>query len=212
MKLWLDHIVIAARTLAEGCDYVRDALGVEVPAGGSHTPMNTHNRLLRLGDDLFLEVIAIDPDAGPPPRPRWFALDDDEVWARLAAGPAFHTWVLRTDDLDAALAAIPRAGRPAISASRGALSWRIAVPPDGAIVDDGAFPTFMQWPDIPHPASRMTDLGCTLRSFTVGHPDSEQIAADLAPGFADRRVIFAREPVKQLSAVIATPHGERTLA
>jgi hypothetical protein len=119
--------------------------------------------------------------------------------------------VLRADDIDAALAAIPRAGRPAIAASRGALSWRIAVPPDGAVVDDGAFPTFMQWPDIPHPASRMAVLGCALVSFTIEHPQTGRIRADLAPGFADPRVIFLNAPAKRLSAVIRTPDGEKSL-
>ncbi len=212
MKLELDHIVVAARTLADGNDYVRAALGVEVPPGGKHTPMNTHNNLLRLGPDIFLEVIAIDPEAASAPRPRWFALDVAGVQARLAKGPAFHTWVLRADDIDAAMAAIPRAGRPAIEASRGALSWRIAVPPDGAVVDGGAFPTFMQWPDMSHPAGRMADLGCALVSFTVEHPDADRIRADLAPGFADPRVSFRNAPDKRLSAVIRTPAGEKTLA
>lgn len=211
MQLTLDHLVIAARTLAEGNAYVERALGVAPPPGGKHTPMNTHNNLLRLGDDVFLEVIAIDPDAPPASRPRWFALDDAAVRGALAIGPVFHTWVLRADDLDAALDAIPDAGRPAIEASRGALSWRIAVPPDGAVVQDGAFPTFMQWPPGAHPAGRMADLGCALVSFTIEHPQAARIASELARGFSDPRVTFKSGPRKRLSAVIRTPRGDRTI-
>jgi hypothetical protein len=69
----------------------------------------------------------------------------------------------------------------------------------------------MQWPDIPHPASRMADLGCVLVAFTVEHPEAARIAADLAPGFSDPRVRFMTALAKRLSAVIRTPQGERTL-
>jgi len=62
----LDHIVVTAASLQEGIDYVRDALGVEMQAGGEHEHMGTHNCLLKLGDKLFLEVIA----ANPAPRIR----------------------------------------------------------------------------------------------------------------------------------------------
>src|SRR3954469_7122628 len=72
----LDHITVAARSLAQGLAYLRDALGVDLPYGGAHPRMATHNHLLRLGPALFLELIAIDPTAPPPARPRWFQLDD----------------------------------------------------------------------------------------------------------------------------------------
>ena len=61
---------------AFGGDYVRSVLGVAPGPGGAHARMGTHNLLLRLGESVFLEVIAPDPAAAPPGRPRWFGLDD----------------------------------------------------------------------------------------------------------------------------------------
>ncbi|WP_393939598.1 VOC family protein [Piscinibacter sakaiensis] len=49
--------------------------GCAPEGGGAHPHMGTHNRLLRLGDHCYLEVIAIDPAAPPPARARWFGLD-----------------------------------------------------------------------------------------------------------------------------------------
>jgi Glyoxalase-like domain len=62
--LQLDHITVAADTLAAGVAHAEAALGVTIPFGGAHPLMGTHNHLLRLGETLFLEVIAPDPNAG----------------------------------------------------------------------------------------------------------------------------------------------------
>ena len=53
--LALDHITIVAPTLEEGAGHVHDQIGIDMPAGGRHPEMGTHNLLLRLGDDVFLE-------------------------------------------------------------------------------------------------------------------------------------------------------------
>jgi hypothetical protein len=42
--------------------WVEDRLGVSLEAGGRHSAFATHNRLLSLGPDCYLEVIAVDPD------------------------------------------------------------------------------------------------------------------------------------------------------
>lgn len=74
--LTLDHLVVVAPDLAEGVAHVRDCLGLAMPEGGRHREMGTRNHLLRLGGALFLEVIAVDPEAPPPSGARWFGLGD----------------------------------------------------------------------------------------------------------------------------------------
>jgi hypothetical protein len=83
----LDHIVVAAHTMAQGLAYVEALLGVAMAPGGAHPRMATHNHLLRLGDAVFLEVIAIDPAGQKPARPRWFDLDNIALMA-LRKDPA----------------------------------------------------------------------------------------------------------------------------
>src|SRR5687767_5483712 len=97
----LDHLVVAAPTLDRGAAWVEARLGVGCRPGGAHAKMGTHNLLLRLGPAAYLEVIAVDPAAPPPGRPRWFGLD------ALApdAGPRLAAWVARTDDVAATAAA-----------------------------------------------------------------------------------------------------------
>ncbi|HVR48900.1 MAG TPA: VOC family protein, partial [Pseudorhodoferax sp.] len=99
----IDHLAIAAPSLQAGSDALFAQLGLRPQAGGRHDRMGTHNLLLRLGGALYLEVIAVDPAAPAPARPRWFGLD------ALApdAAPRLACWVARTDDIVGAAAALP---------------------------------------------------------------------------------------------------------
>ena len=70
----IDHITVTAPTLEAGAAFVVQALGVAPQPGGEHPLMGTHNLLLKLSDTAFLEVIAVNPKATAPQRPRWFEL------------------------------------------------------------------------------------------------------------------------------------------
>lgn len=211
--LRLDHITVAALTLAEGVAYVERTLEVPVPPGGRHPLMGTHNHLLRLGDDVYLEVIAPDPSAGTPPRTRWFALDDPETRSSLAASPRLLTWMARTEALATALETVPGAAGSPVEMTRGHLRWLISVPDDGLMPFGGAFPTLIQWPaGEPHPARRMAEQGCALERLTVFHPQAREIASALAPHFRDERVAFRPADAPRLEALIRTPTGLRKLA
>jgi glyoxalase-like protein len=209
--LQIDHITVAAESLRAGVTHAEAALGVTIPFGGAHPLMGTHNHLLRLGDRLFLEVIAPDPAAGPLSRRRWFGLDDPKQRAELTVSPRLATWVVATNDIEASLRQVPHAAGPAITVTRGELAWLISVPPDGAMPFDGAFPTLIQWAGGRHPASRMPDLGCSLLALEIGHPEAELIGESLRPFLADPRVRFSAAEGPSLRATIKTSYGEREL-
>ena len=83
--------------------------------------MGTHNSLLKLGERCYLELIAIDPEAAAPARPRWFDLDRPAMRALLAQQPRLIHWVARTDDIEAARRASPIDPGPVHAMSRGRL-------------------------------------------------------------------------------------------
>ena len=172
----LDHIVITTPNLALGVDYVRQTLGVTPQVGGQHPRMGTHNYFLRLGDTSYLEVIAVDPNAPPPQRPRWYALDQ--------VGPDEHphlaTWVARTDDIEAAASASPVFLGSVEPMTRGQLHWHVTIPKDGSLPCQGIAPTLIQWPLGTHPTATLEDLGCSLTRLECFHPDPETISAVLA--------------------------------
>lgn len=206
----LDHLVIVAPTLAQGVEYVRAALGVTPQPGGEHPRMGTHNALLKLGDETFLEVIAINPDAPSPGRPRWFELDRQ----RLDAVPHLATWVARTNDIQAATAASPVPLGNMEPMTRGLLNWLITIPPDGSLPLHGVAPTLIEWHNGPHPANNLQDRGCSLVRLEGFHPQADRISAMLqAIGFQGKMPVHplpaGARPV--LAAHIQTQGGVRVL-
>ncbi|MFT5220818.1 MAG: hypothetical protein ACI9LO_001668 [Planctomycetota bacterium] len=205
----IDHIVIAAHTLAQGVDFVRDRLGVDIPAGGFHQTMGTHNHLMQLGNQSYLEVIAIDPAAVAPRHPRWFGLDDALMRAALEQQPRLITWVMNTTDL-AQLAAQTGfdIGLPTMLA-RNNLRWEFALPDDGRLLANGLLPYCIQWHSA-HPAHSMADPGCSLVKLSIYHNRIDWIRARLDSMNALDLVELIEIDDNQkprLSATIATPKG-----
>lgn len=206
----IDHLTITAPTLELGAQFVRQALGVAPQIGGEHPRMGTHNLLLRLGDALFLEVIAANPSVPAPARPRWFALDT----LRPDSAPALATWVARTPDIGASAAACPEALGKIEPMSRGALNWLITIPADGALPLDGIAPALIEWQADNHPATRLEDHGLSLARLELFHPEPERIsrllrAIGLDGSFSVGAPVSGR--TAHLVAHINTPQGLRVL-
>lgn len=213
--LCFDHLAIAAEALASGAAMIAETLGVPLEPGGTHPSMGTHNRLLSLGPGEYLEVIAIDPAAPPPPQPRWFALDD------FSGPPRPRAWIARAEaheavqnaaPLDAALALAPSGiGRP-MDFARGDLRWSMAVPESGWLPYDGLFPALIGWHGTAHPADTLPDRGVRLRWLVLSHPDAGALRAVLAPLITDARLVITLGGEPSLAAEFDTPLGPRILA
>jgi hypothetical protein len=212
MALELDHLTIIAPSLAEGVAHVRACLDIDMPYGGAHPEMGTHNHLLRLSNDVFLEVIAVDPDAKRPSWPRWFGLDDAKaVRAAWEEGRRLRGWVARTRDLDAVLSRNGELLGQKKRVSRGDRSWLFAVRPDGALPAAGAAPSVIDWGERGTPAPTMPDLGARLVEFVLEHPDLQGVTQLYATfGVANPPEVRLGAKVRY-AATIDTPRGLREL-
>ncbi|MCZ4315616.1 VOC family protein [Comamonadaceae bacterium G21597-S1] len=207
----IDHIAVTAPTLERGAAWVEQVLGVAPQPGGEHALMGTHNVLLRLGDDIYLEVIAANPRAAPPARPRWFGLDALEP----DSAPRVRNWIARTADIGAALAAAGEKLGTVTEMQRGDLRWRITIPDDGKPLMGGTAPALIEWKTGPHPASRLPDQGVRLQALELFHPRPHRLMALLEAIGMDGPVRVRRSPEGEgssLVAHIATPRGSCALS
>ncbi len=202
----IDHIAVTAPNLEVGAAWVEQVLGVAPQPGGEHALMGTHNVLLRLGDDIYLEVIAANPRVAAPARARWFGLDALEP----DSPPRLRNWIARTTDIGNALAA---AGEPlgtVTEMQRSDLRWLITIPDDGKPLMGGTAPALIEWKTGPHPASRLPDQGLRLQALELFHPRPHRLMALLEAIGMDGQVRVRRSLAGEgssLVAHIATPRG-----
>jgi hypothetical protein len=168
--------------------------------------MGTHNALLKLDDKMYLEVIAIDPEAVNPPRERWFELDKVELQE-----PRLVAWVVRTSDI---YSIATKASLGNIEAmSRGNFNWLISIPTKGQLIMNGAVPMMIQWLGGLHPCDTMPDSGCALTALEISHPAANEVNRILEQiGFASPLVQCHVDEVARLIAKINTPDGIRELS
>ena len=167
----IDHLVVGAANLSAGVEYVNQLLGVDIPYGGEHEKMGTHNHLMQLGNSLFLEVIAINPLACRQKYQSWYGLDDPDISRQIKRRPRLLTWVVNTSDISALIKSkLFNFGKPELI-SRDHLSWYFGLPDDGNVFEAGTLPYLMQWNTDQHPAANMADLNCRLISLDLFHPN-----------------------------------------
>jgi hypothetical protein len=168
--------------------------------------MATHNLLLALGADAYLEVISVDPAALPVQRPRWFGLDLvlPGTPARLAA------WVASTDAI--AKAATPELGEVE-SMRREHHTWEMTVTRDGSVPLGGAAPLLIQRSSNVNPVAALLPRGLVLRRLRVRHPmPSEVVALFARIGLVSQPSVLVEEGNEcSLAAEIETPFGLREL-
>jgi hypothetical protein len=203
MTVPIDHLIVFAPDLERGCDVVEQHLGARPVTGGRHPNLGTHNALLGLGPDCYLEVMAPDPRSERP-------LDLGRLGMTGLESPRLGTWVLRAEPIDALAARAREAGVGLGPVSAGhrdnpdgtRVTWRVTQPfvfPFGGVV-----PFLIAWGDTPHPGSRLPAVG-ELQGLAVEHPDAEGV----------RRAFEALEvslpvshgPAPRLSATIETARG-----
>jgi len=203
----IDHIVIGAASLEDGVEYVNQSLGVEIPFGGVHTTMGTHNHLMQLGDTVFLEVIAVNPGMPAPDLARWYGLDDQFVRAQLEKEPRLLTWVVNTPDMQTLFENTGESFGKPVKVSRNELSWLFGLPDDGRLLASGLLPYVIEWHCEEHPAMHMADTKCKLHSIEIDHPNPHWLNSRLEMIGASElvKVNNASSPVLKVS--IESPAG-----
>ena len=142
----LDHIVFGARSLEEGTNFIEKKLGIKLSEVGYHDFMGTHNRVVKVDKDVYLEVIAIDPSSKSPNENRWFNLDNPILQKKLEYSPQMIGYVIETKDKE-----IIKHFYTPIEASRGNYKWNFAMPSlesnffNKELIENGIIPSLINW-------------------------------------------------------------------
>jgi hypothetical protein len=200
----VDHLIYGVLDLESGIDTIESLLGVRASVGGKHIGFGTHNALISLGPDRYLEIIAPDPDQLEYRSPRLFGLDD-------LTGPRLVAWVAKRDDLEQLSALELDGGLKVGEASFGSrltpegntLTWQFTDP--YMMLADGIVPFFINWGESPHP-SRTAPQGAVLVGVRAEHPDPAHVQKVLNQ--LDLPLTVSKGSAPALVATINCPLGQ----
>jgi hypothetical protein len=199
----VDHLVFTAPTLEQGLDKIEELLGVRPVPGGRHPEFGTHNALLSLGANTYLEVIAPDPDLPTPSGGLLFE-------GYFKSPPRLARWVLRNEHIEELVKAARTGGLNLGSVSEGnretpdgsILSWELT---DPSIVPlDGAIPFVISWGNTPHPASA-APIGGALVDLQIEHPEPDKVRESL--DLLGVKLAVKKANNARLVAKVETEHG-----
>jgi len=170
----LDHIVFGASTLEEGTEFIENILQAKLSDIGYHKDMGTHNRVIRISDKVYLEVIAINPKMSNSKNRKWFNLDKSGLQSKLKKSPQIIGYVIESNDIN-----ITKYYDPFFDASRAKHRWQFAMPTnkhnilDDEIIETGIIPSLISWKS-EKPIFQMKENQFKLISFEIELSESQQ--------------------------------------
>jgi len=175
---FLDHIVFGCLNLEEGCNYISERTGITPAYGGVHEGRGTHNALLGLGDQTYLEIVAPDPAQASNEAPLWMNITP-QYDLRIIG------WAAKSDDLNKTVAraklAQTRLGKIEAGSRKQSngdlLSWHLTLPDFTHGI--GMIPFFVDWGQSTHPASSLPQLG-QIEELSFSHSLPEKLSQHLA--------------------------------
>ena len=200
----IDHLVYATPDLARGASEIETLTGLRASPGGQHLAWATHNCLLALGPDIYLEIIAPDPTQPKPPGVRPFGIDS-------LRHSLLVTWAAPSTGLEDFTRAVARRGvilGELFSGSRvlsdgSILAWQMTSP--FSLLEGGLIPFFIDWGMSPHPAASAS-AGLSLIELRAEHPSPQVLAHTFE--VLGVSIPIRQSPKASLVATIAGPRGQ----
>ena len=163
----IDHIVFGALSLEEGTQFIEKKLDTKLSNIGYHDFMGTHNRVLKIGKNIYFEVIAIDPKSKSLNHERWFNLDNKGLQEKLKKKPQIIGYVIETFNQK-----ILKYYSPFFKAVRGKYKWNFAMPKIendklySGLIENGVMPSLINWQS-EKPINKMKDSKFELENIEI---------------------------------------------
>lgn len=202
----VDHLVYAVPNLEKAIADLEKLMGVAPVMGGRHRSQGTHNALVHLGNQTYLEIIAADPENDTFSGERWMGLD-------LITTPKITRWAVRSNDLNRDRAYLKTVD-PRLGDLKGGkrkkpdgteLKWKATVTlPDPEVE---ILPFVIDWKGSDHPTNSLPQH-CRLIKLEGMHPTPWMVETAVNSLNVDMKIGVAEPSIK---ATIETPNGMITL-
>lgn len=200
----IDHIVYAVANLELSIEKFKKATGLEVYAGGEHPDWGTHNAIVRIGEQTYLEFLAKKKTGQPVHNQTWMGLD-------FLDGDKITRWALASKDVEQDVKYLQKykqelativIGSRAIDEHK-MLNWLMTTVLPSPEVEPAPF--LIDWKKSEHPTSAIPQ-NCSIKSFIIEHAESEVLKKLLEKLQCPIEIYPSH--TTQLKLVLDTPKGE----
>ena len=203
MNSRIDHIVIGTANLISGTKILETKLSTKFSTGGEHMIMGTHNRLLKLQSNIYLEVISNNPNASKPSRQRWFSLDESSIKEKIKKSPRLLCWVLEVDNIEDTVKKCGYNPGEILQLSRDELTWKVTVPSNGKLVENGVLPVLIEWPSNQHPSKKLNNSKVSINKISLFHPEPYKIK-NIISNLIESDLIHVSEGFPKMELILTT--------
>jgi len=205
-SLQIDQVVLGISDLDAGIREFEELTGVRPVRGGDHPELGTHNALVKIGNRIYLEILAPRPGAEVHESLRSLS-DLDQLTPVM--------WAVSTSDLDRTRDSLIEAGfelSEPLAASRvqedgPTLRFRVS---EMSTSYPSSRPFLIEWDeDSPHP-SESSPVACQLRWFRVIDPQLDELrrlTRQLGLGIG-----VEQGPQQSFAVGLDSPEGEVVIA
>jgi len=200
----IDHLVYCVHNLEEGIIYFIEKYGMHPVIGGRHLNEGTKNAIINLGNQCYLEILAIDEANTKHTQNRWMGID-------LLTTPKMTRWAIKSTNLETDKQALIKYNDQLGNIESGLrkrpdnsnLTWKLTKPLSYPEVEVAPF--LLDWSATDsYPTDGLPVLG-NLLEIKLGHSDPIQIKACLAELNVDIPVKSSNEPY--IKVLIDGPKG-----
>ena len=203
MNSRIDHIVIGTANLISGTKILETKLSTKFSLGGEHMIMGTHNKLLKLQSNIYLEVIANNPNVSKPSRQRWFSLDESSIKEKIKKSPRLLCWVLEVDNIEDTVKKCGYNPGEILQLSRDELTWKVTVPSNGKLVENGVLPVLIEWPSNQHPSKKLNNSKVSINKISLFHPEPYKIKSIIS-NLIESDLIHVSEGFPKMELILTT--------
>ena len=207
MNSCIDHIVIGTANLVTGTNFLETKLGDTFSPGGEHKMMGTHNNLLKLQSEIYLEVIANNLNISNPSLTKWFSLNESVIKEKIKNSPRALSWVLKVDNIEKTISKCGYNPGEIIQISRGKLNWKITVPSSGKLLENGVLPLLIEWPKDQHPSNNLKNNKVSINKLSLFHPEPSKIK-NIIFNLIESDLITVKEGVPRIEFILSTQNGQ----
>ncbi len=204
MKREIDHFVYCVPKLETAMDSFENKTGCRPVFGGYHTTQGTKNALINLGNQCYLEFLAIDRDNKNITDSRWMGID-------LIEKPTMTRWALKSSDLERENE-ILKAYNPQLANITGGqrktpkgkmLKWQLTMPLPKPTVE--LVPFLIDWQKSEaHPTDNLPD-DCELVGLEFRTPKPQLVSSIFEQFSFDTKVVKGN--VSQIKLLIKSVKG-----